>query len=59
MEYNKDFLTNKIKDLDVLIEKCIIDVKLGKIDVETALQDVNCFVELKMFYVEKLKKLDI
>lgn len=59
MEYSKDYLKDKIKDLDILIEKCINGVKLGKIDVETAIDDVNCFVERKMYYVEKLKKLDI
>lgn len=59
MEYSKDYLKDKIKDIDILIEKCINKVKLGEIDVDEAIDDVNCFVERKLYYVEKLKKLDI
>lgn len=59
MEYTKEYLQEKIKLLDVLIEKCINGVKLGQTDVDTAIKDVNLFVERKLYFVEKLKKLDI
>lgn len=59
MKYTKEYLIDKIKDIDKLIEMSITFVKLGKISVDDAINDVNLFVERKMYFVEKLKKLDV